>query len=182
MIRVVKRDGTEEAFEPLRLAAAMYRGMRGTKGTLYDAGQLAMAVEIYLDLSGRWRVTSAALFEMAVKVLRRVRLFAAAKKIEAHRARRAEARRRLCIRHDCGRLTRWDKSWLAAVARASWGLTRGAARVLAGQVEAELLAAAAGRWEVPRGEVCERLNRRVDEYGLADAVPAETGEAMTREA
>jgi len=184
-IRVVKRDGREEPFEVLRLAAAMHRGMRHTRGTLYDAGQLAMAIEIYLDRAERRRVTSAALFEMAVKVLRRVQLFAAAKAMETHRTRRAGTRRRLSIRHEGGRRTRWDKSWLSALASARWGLKATTARILAGHVEAELLTEAppdGAKWEATRDEVCERLDDCVAAYGLADAVPVERDEAMMREA
>jgi hypothetical protein len=184
-IRVVKRDGCEEPFEVLRLAAAMHRGMRHTRGTLYDAGQLAMAIEIYLDRTERRRVTSAAVFEMAVKVLRRVQLFAAAKALETHHLRRAERRRRLSVSHGGGRRTRWDKSWLAALAQARWGLWRSTARIVAGQVEDELLCQTppdGAGWEATRGELCERLDACVSAYGLADAVPVERDEAMMREA
>jgi len=80
-IRVVKRDGSDEPFDPHRLARSMWLGMRGTGRRFYDACQLAAAVEIYLSRSGWHVVSSAALYEMTVKVLRRARLDEAATEI-----------------------------------------------------------------------------------------------------
>ena len=80
-------------------------------------------------------------------------------------ARRQQVR----IQHSDGRVTYWDKTWLAQQARGSWDLSRLAARILAGYIEREVLDS--GAETVGRGAVLERLNATVAAYGLADAVP-----------
>ncbi len=169
-IRVLKRDGSEEGFDRLKLASAMWRSMRRTDGKYRDALELATAVEMFLDRRGRRRVASNVLFEMALKVLRRCRLTLAAGAMERHRWRRQKARAALRLRHGGGEVTEWEKAWLAEWARRSWLLTRTTARILAAEVEAELLAARRG--QVDRLEVLDMLDRHVAAYGLADAVPA----------
>lgn len=168
-IRVTKRDGSEEPFDRQKLTGAMWRAMEGRGGSFELAGRLAGAIETYLTCRRRAGTTSAALFEMTVKVLRAVRLCAACEAIEAHQAWRAARRRRLLISHDGPRMTLWDKSWLAEHARRSWHLSRPAARLLAGEVETALLARD-GR-VVSRREVVGLLNAQVAWFGLADAVP-----------
>ena len=168
-IRIAKRDGSTEAFDPGKLAGAVYRVMEPGKDSLVRSRHLALAVGLYLHRAGRGRVSSAAVFEMTVQALRSVGMSDSADCLEAHRHGRAAARGRLSVLHDGGQATLWDKGWLAELAQRGWFLSREAARVLAGQVEAELLAAAMP--SVTRHEVLERLNCRVAEYGLADAVP-----------
>ncbi len=168
-IRVIKRDGAEEAFDAAKLAGAIYRAMRQTSGRYYDACQLALAIEMYLDRSGWGRISSAAVLEMAVKVLRQSGLAAAGDRLDTRDRGRRARRRRLCIRHDNGKVTLWDKSWLSQLAERSWFLSRPTGRVLAGEIESQLLAAKAG--VVSRGDILNLLNERVAQYGLADAVP-----------
>jgi hypothetical protein len=170
-IRVCKRDGSDELFCAPKLAAGMARAMRETSGRYFDACQLALAVELYLDRNNRRRVSSTALFEMVVKVLHRAGLVRAADAMETCRAARAEARRHLCICHDGGQSTQWDKGWLSQLAQRSWFLSPVTARILAGEVERELLSRGPG--VVARRDVLDMLNQRVAEYGLADAVPVQ---------
>lgn len=168
-IRVIKRDGSEEPFDARKLAAAMARAMSRTDGQFHEACQLSEAIEIYVRRTG-WRcVPTAAVYEMTVKALCCSGLARASKAMEAHRDRRQAGRRALRIRHDDGKLTQWDKSWLGELARRSWFLSPTTGRFLAGRVEAELIARRAA--EVARYDVLEMLNRQVAEYGLADAVP-----------
>jgi hypothetical protein len=168
-VRVLKRDGTEEAFDPHKLAGAMFRAMRETEGRFYDAYQLAQALGMYLRRSRRRRISSAAIFEMAVKVLRRCRLGAAGEAMEAHRTERQVRRSRLHVCHDGDKLTLWDKNWLSQLAQRSWFLSPATGRILAAEIERSLLAARVTL--VARQEVVDMLNGRVAEYGLADAVP-----------
>ena len=168
-IRVIKSDSTEEPFDACKLAASMFRAMRGRRGRLYDAIQLAAAIGIYLERSSVRRVTSNHLSQLAVKVLHRCRLGEAAAAMEAFRQRRRIRRLQLVVRHEGGEVTMWDKGWLSSWAQSSWLLSRTTSRILAGQVERELLDGEA--IVISRPEVLDMLNRRVAEYGLADAVP-----------
>ena len=168
-VRVIKSDSTEEPFDARKLAASMFRAMQGRRGRLYDATQLSVAIGIYLKRSSLLTVTSDALSELAVKVLGRCRLSEAASAMEDFRQRRRIRRTRLAVRHEGGKVTMWDKGWLSSWAQSSWLLSRTTSRILAGQVERELLDGEA--IVVSRLDVLDMLNRRVAEYGLADAVP-----------
>ncbi len=143
--------------------------MRGTDGRFQDASELALAIRLYLERNKRCITSSTEIFEMAVKVLRRCRLDDAAGQMEAHRLSRADRRARLAVCHDDGRATCWDKAWLCEWARRSWLVSATTARILAGSVEDDMLAGGGG--VVSRADVLDRLNARVAEYGLADAVP-----------
>jgi len=165
----VKRDGSGDMFSPRKLALAMYRGMQNSEGRYADALDLAVAIQIYISRSGYVCISSAAIFEMAVKVLRRVRMADAAEAMEAHWQWREERRRAIRIVHAGGNVTMWDKSWLAEVARRSWHIMPSTARIIAGQIETSLLQSKHSEYD--RECLVEQLNARVAEYGLADAVP-----------
>ena len=167
-IRVVKRDGSEEDFDRRKLAGAMYRAMVASRGSFDDAGDLAWAIEVYLDRCGWWEATSTAIFEMAVKVLRRVTLPEAAAAMESHRIWRDQRRRRLGVRHDSGHLTQWDRNWVAQLACRSWRLSPATGRIIAAEVESAVLATQAV--EITRRQVVAHVNRLVGEFGLAEAV------------
>jgi len=177
MIRVIKRDGCEEAFDASKLAVAMYRAMLSTRGSFHEAGQLASAVRIYLWRTGVKRISSEAVMTMALKVLRAVGLSAAAGAMKAHAEWRRWRRGQVRIRHDCRRLTLCEKGWLGELARRNWNISRRAGRIIAAVVERELLA---GERDVLRREEIENLiNQRVSEFGLADAVPVAPGARAT---
>jgi len=168
-IQVCKSDSTEESFDVHKLAASMFSAMQGTRGRFYDATQLAIAIGIYLKRNSWLTVTSDTLAQLAVKVLNRCRLSEAGSAMADYRRNRRVRRRRLQVRHEGGRVTMWDKAWLSPWAQRSWLLSRTTGRILAGQVERELLGSDAV--EVSRLDVLDMLNRRVEEYGLVDAVP-----------
>lgn len=170
-VRVVKRDGSREFFNRSKLGVALWRGIQHTTGTYDHARQLAKAIELYLIRTDQRRISSAALFEMGMKVLRRVGLDEAGEVLEGHRAWRRLRRLRLKVRQEGGRMTFWDKSWLAEFIARSWHLSRATARILAGQIELELLAGPAR--VVDRQAVIDLLNDRVLQFGLADAVPVQ---------
>ncbi|MFW6133752.1 MAG: hypothetical protein ACOC8F_07630 [Planctomycetota bacterium] len=179
-IQVVKCGGELERFDAARFAAALHRAMRTAGQGRYDeARQLALAVKIYLQRSQRAYVPSAAVFEMGVRVLRRVGLHAAGEAMEVHRLWRRSRRARLRIVHAGGKRTLWDKDWLSELAQRTWGLARRTGRILADEVEAEMLAGlpagacgeGSGCREVSRDEVQQRLNRCVSAWGLAEPVP-----------
>jgi len=167
---VIKADGTEEAFCPGKLTGAMLHGMRDVGADrACEARQFALAIGIYLKRAGWKRISTAAVFEMTLRVLHSSALSAVARSLEDHRTRRGQARQQLRIRHEGGKVTLWDKGWLAELAQRSWFLTPTTGRILAGEIERDLLGFGAS--VVSRRDILDRLNARVAEYGLADAVP-----------
>ena len=168
-IRVLKRDGTDEPFETLKLAGMMWRGMQQTRGRFGDARDLAQAIAIHLTRTGQRRVTSEALFDMALRVLRRVRMGDAAAVLEKHRLWRQAQRSGLLLYHGPGRVTLWDKSWLCHHLDRAWKVSPATARVIAAAVEVELLTM--DEIIVTRQEVLARMNQAVSQFGLAEAVP-----------
>lgn len=167
-IRVLKRDGSIEAFDVWKLAGAMGRAMAAVGMGQENARQLARAIEIYICRSGRPAISSAAVLEMSLKVLGRVRLDEAAAAMESHNARRSARREQVRVRHQDGTVTYWDKTWLCQLARQSWQLSIAAARIIAGQVEAKVLDGA--ETLIERRVVLRHLNDAVSAFGLADAV------------
>jgi hypothetical protein len=166
---VMKRDGSLERFDKSKLAAALWKSMRGTTGRFVDARELALAIELYIQRL-RWPlVRSAALFEMALKVLRRVRLARAARSMERHRTARAQRRGDLQVDHGDGKVTLWDKTWLCEFTTRSWMLQPITGRIVAGLIEKEFLAGSVNL--ISRREIIDRVNTLVSELGLADAVP-----------
>lgn len=170
-IRVLKHDGQAERFDPLKLAASMWRAIEQTGGQFAHARELAGAIGLYLRENECKCISSSAIFEMSLTVLRRVQLTEAAGKLESHSFRRDLRRRTLRICHDSGKITAWSKGWLCELAQRIWNLSPSVARIIAGAIEEDLLACETK--VVSRREVLEMLNARVAEYGLADAVPVQ---------
>lgn len=171
MIRVIKRDGSEEPFDAPKLGAAVWRAM-GRAGGHVQASQLATVVQFYLARRSPDSVSSAAVFEMANKALRCVHLDDAADAMERYWRQRLIRRRVMRVVHDNGSVTLWDKRWVIELGRRLWRLSPVTARILAGKVERQLL----GRRQslLTRQEVLDALNTHVCQWGLADAVPVET--------
>lgn len=169
MIRVLKRDGTIEPFDTRKLAGAMWRAMRGTPGRYEDACQLALAMKIYIDRDTVKVVSSGAIFEMAVKVLRRVALAGAAETLRTHCGQTHAWRHVMRVQHYDGKVTYWDKAWLSELACKSWYLMPRTGRLIAAELEEQLRRA--NKEIVSRGELVEMVNRCVTELGLGDAVP-----------
>ena len=139
---------------------------------------LASAVEIYLCRRSARRVHSSAIFEMTVKVLRRVDLVKVADAMETYHIWRKTRRQDFRISHGGGKVSLCEKSWLGRLARQNWNLSPVATRIISSEVELELLQ---GRETlVPREVVVEMINARVSGYGLADAVPIQTWPAPTK--
>jgi hypothetical protein len=143
--------------------------MVASGGRYGDAFDLAMAIRIFLHRTGRERISSAAIFEMTVKVLRRVRMNRAAEAMEEHRAHRTERRMRMKLLGEDGTPVAWDKGLLAAMVERSWSVARGTARIIAGRAERKVLSGRSGL--VSRQALVDLLNEMVAQYGLADAVP-----------
>ncbi len=167
--RVRKRDGSLERFDSRKLAAAIWRAMRNPDDRYRDAWNLAEAIRIHLARKRVRTIAGGAIFEMTLRVLQRVRFDDAAEELAEQRYRRCAARARLRLRIG-ERTAPWDKTLLIRHARRRWRLSRSAARLLAGEVERDLLENAPGP-DLPDTEVLEALDRRVAEFGLADAVP-----------
>lgn len=169
MIRVLKRNGSSESFDSSKLTAALWRAVKPCGESHQRASALADAVLFYLARNESPCVSSAAIFEMCLKTLGHVNLSHAARLMQFHRFWRQSRRKNLRIRHDDQKLTLWDKGWLADVAQTSWNLSPTTCRILAADVEMQLLED--GRDELGRHYVIELMNDRVAAYGLADAVP-----------
>lgn len=168
-VRVIKRDGGVELFCEAKLAGAIWRAIQATGGRYRDANDLAQAIGIFLKRSGRRCVSSAVMLEMVLKVLNRAELAQAAQAMEAHRDWRAIRREQLRVLYADGKSACWDRRWLEELAVRSWNIDPTTARILAGQIENDLLCGQMS--SVSRQEVLDRLNTRMAELGLADAVP-----------
>jgi len=169
MVEVLKRDGSTEAFDPAKLGGVFRKGMHRLGIPSCNADDLGMAVEIYLQRTRQNVVSSSAVFEMSIKALRHVDMDDVAEVLELTHALRTARRRDLRVRQDDGRLTAWDKGWLANIGGRMWCLSPKCARIMAAEVEEELLED--DTVEVSRYEVLEMFNLCVFEFGLADAVP-----------
>lgn len=174
-IRVRKRDGGLEPFQALKLAGMMWRGMQRTRGGFRDARDLAEAVEIHLLRIGQHHVTSEAVFDMALRVLRKIRMGDAARVLENHRLWRQARRTGLLLYHGPGQVTLWNKGWLCEHLVSAWNLSPPTVRVIAAAVEADLLAL--DEIMVTREEVLARMNEAVSQFGLAEAMPVHNAES-----
>jgi hypothetical protein len=169
VLSVRKRDHRCEPFSADKLAGSMRRAMAGNPDALRQTAELSKAIEIYLRRQRKRIVSSAAVFEMTLKALRRVHQGPAAEVMEMHRSLRCSRRRLLRVSQEDGQITRWDKSWLAKLATTMWGVSNTTGRILAGDVEMELLPQEPTI--IPREKVLGILNDQVVAVGLADAVP-----------
>ena len=68
-IRILKRGGGVEDFDGLKLAAALWRTLGGGREGYHQSLYLSDAVRFYLVRGGRYCVSSAAIFEMCVRLL-----------------------------------------------------------------------------------------------------------------
>lgn len=168
-IMVLKRDGSGENFDVRKLAGTFWRVIAGTGRAYKDAQALAIAVEFYLQQRHSRCVSSAAVLEMSLKVLRRVGLDSCACKLEHAHASRCSLRRRLMVMHDAGRVTSWNKNWLVNLTCSCWDVSRTTGRIVAGEIEARLLGAPSE--VVPRLTVMKMMNASMESLGLAQAVP-----------
>jgi hypothetical protein len=169
-IEVIKRGESREVFSRSKLAAVLWKGMWAAGlGSYDDAREIAHAIEIFLRRRKRWAIESSAIFDMATKSLRRVRMGEAAEMIELHNTLRTVRRRLLRVRHDDGAVTQWDKAWLVELGRRMWHINTETARILAGMTELEILCQQ--EQTLPRQQIIDEFNIRVAQFGLADAVP-----------
>jgi len=182
-IWVLKRNETIEAFDRQKFRGCLFRALRGGRRDAHWAGALAHAVECFLRRRRVRCLSSAAVLEMAVVALASVGRTASARNLEARHAARLKMRQRLTVRHGSGVRTAWSKDWLVRRAAAEWGLGRTGARVLAGQIEQNLIARD-GR-EVSRARVVQMLAQYVSAYGLTSrqaTAGAEADDAPARQA
>lgn len=163
-IRVLKRAGTTEGFCAERFRSCLWRVMQPFGGRFQQADALADAVVLYLRRAGCRIVTTRALLEMALRVLRKTDHGPAADALAArHRWRRA-ARRRLLVAHENGRQCPWERHWVTQQIQRRWAVTRSAALAISADIEHELLA---GESPVRRQTVLDLIDERVENYGLA---------------
>ena len=165
---VVKRDGTKEPFDALRVRGCLLRVIDPEEASFAHADALAWAIRCYLRRRRIRCVSSAALLEMLLSVLRGVGMADSAGRLEAHYAARARFRSRLRVDHGEA-CTAWSKQWLVEHARRQWALPRPVARILAGRIEFELMERQTDR--VARGELMEMLASEVAAWGLIAACP-----------
>lgn len=170
-LQVRKRDGNIEPFDRARLAGVIASAAVKTGGSWQEANDLAEAIELYIRRSNQNLVSSAAIFEMVLKSLNRIGLGGAAQRLDVNARLRNVGRRLLRVSYDSSRNTLWDKSWLAEIAQRSWGVSWRTARILAGEVETDIIVKGASK--VTRSEIVDMLNAKVSQFGLGDAVPVD---------
>lgn len=171
-ILVLKRDGTAERFDHHKLRGCMLRAMRAADEDTHVGEALARAVGCYLLRRGIRCVSSGAVLEMVLTVLRVAGLDEAKARLEQRHAARLALRGGLRLHHDNGVCTAWSKQWLVQQGRSQWGLGRPTARILAGQVEQALMRRR-GR-DVSRSDAIRMLARSAAAYGLVTTAPAAT--------
>ena len=162
---MLKRDGGAEAFDRAKLRGCLLRVLPAGRADVYFADALAEGIACYLRRGGVRCVSSAAILEMVLTVLRAVGMGAPTAALERRHAARLALRATLVIRHDRGRRTAWSKDWLVRQACSRWGLGRTAARIVAGQIEQSLLRRPPR--DLSRSAVMKMLTARVADYGLA---------------
>ncbi|MBT3278217.1 MAG: hypothetical protein HN909_08095 [Phycisphaerales bacterium] len=168
-IEVSKRDGSVEPFCEQKLSGAMWRSLQITTGDYHMALELSRAIGLFLQRQATDRVDSVVLFELALKALRRIRRGDAAERMELFHTLRSVRRRLVDVHHPCGEITRWDKGWCAKLAVSMWGLQITTGRQIASEIELELLDNQ--HITVDRSFVVDRINEKVSEFGLAEAMP-----------
>jgi hypothetical protein len=166
---VLKRDGSSEDFDVRKLASVLWRVLAPQRRKYKDAVALATAVEFYLQHRHSRCVSSAAVLEMSLRVLRRVGLEKSACSLEQSHVDRCSKRRRLHVRHDGGRMTSWDKNWLVNLTCRVWDVSRSTGRLVAGEIEHRLLES--GCTVIARQAIVNQMNAGMESLGLADAVP-----------
>lgn len=168
-ISVVKRDGSIEPFDRLKLRGCLLRVLPSGSEEYYLSEALSAAIECYLRRLGRRCVSSPALLEMTLQALCSANQDPSALRLEHRHRRRLEMRSALQVRHGHSR-TAWSKQWLAQLAAARWELSRPAARIVAGDVEERLLARP--RRHLSRKAVLGMLDEAMQAYGLAETPAA----------
>ena len=169
MTHVLKTGGFREPFDPAKLTASLWRGLKPVGGDHRIAEKITEALCLHLKRSERDEISSDEIFSLSAKALRRIRRGEAAELLELHRSLRAARRRRMVVRHENGSRIAWKKDWLASLAVRMWGLSPRTGRILAATVEQHLLMP--DESQIARDEVIEMLNETVAQFGLADAVP-----------
>ncbi len=168
-IDVIKRDGSREPFRVEKLAAVLWRvGMQ--HGREYsESFDQACAIRIYLKRTDEREISSAELLGLVFKAMYRMKLPEGVVLVGLHSSLRSRHRNAMRVIHGNGSCVAWDKSWLAQVAERMWNISPTVSRIIAGEVEADLLEHECAL--VRRDVVIEILNTKVSEFGLAEAVP-----------
>lgn len=166
-IMVVKRDGSVEPFDLYKLAASVWRVSRSSGRTCKEAIDLSRGIELYLVRRLHLRVDTSLLSRLLRKVMVHAG-FAGTTALQLHTHIRRQRRTELFIAHRGGRRIAWDKTWLARMVENTWDVSRPVARIIAGEVEMELLESS--RKMFSRRELVAMVNDRVSAFGLADAV------------
>ena len=169
-IVVVKKDGFKEPFDQGKLASSIWKGISRTGRNYRDAMALSRAIFVYLQRKAVAEVSSHEVGVLMLRALKKVGMGDGGVVIELHSILRNEHRSEFVVIHTNGSSTTWDKSWVALLVSQMWHISRNVARIIAGEIEMELLEQN-GRM-IHRDEVVARLNDKVSQYGLADAVPA----------
>jgi hypothetical protein len=173
MVLVVKRGGGTEPFKLEKLRRCFWQALGG-EGCLFQSAQcLAQAVGIYLRREDRWRISSRALLEIAMRALRQTGYEDAASQLEGYHRRRLGARRRLKVTQAPrpGELAasemwtfRWDRDWVTRQIEQRWAVGRPAAAVISADIESELLE---NKSHIDRQALLDLIDERVEHYGLA---------------
>jgi hypothetical protein len=173
MVLVVKRGGGTEPFSPEKLRRCFWRALGGETDLFQSAECLSQAVGIYLKRENRWRISSRALLEIAIRALRQTGHDQAAKDLELHHRDRLGARRQLKVTqaaqpgesNSTNTWTfRWDRDWVTRQIEQRWQVSRTAAAVISADIEEELLST---QTQIDRQALLDLIDERVDHFGLA---------------
>lgn len=168
-IHVVKRDGTRELLDRRKLRLSLWRAMQHHGSHFSQAECLSQAVQTYLTRSRCRTVSSRALFEMVVRVLRQTGHEPAAETLERHQRQRSAARRRVYVLDSAGRRRPWSRSWVAREVMQRWALSHAAGRAISAEVERQVLTDGTGHAsrQLSADHVLDRADQLVEEFGLA---------------
>lgn len=164
-ICVLKRNGTSEPFDRFKLRGCLLGLLKSLGADPWHGEILSAAVGQYLHRRRVRCITSAALLEMVLTTLRISGLAEVASELERRHAARLSMRSRLVLDHGMGVRTVWSKDWLVRRLCSRWRLGLAAARILAGEIELELLGQSLD--VIRRQDVEAMLTDRVVACGLA---------------
>lgn len=168
-VRVVKRDGTVETFEPAKLRRCLAIGMKACDHRAGLANDLVRAMEMHLrDCSAGRALKSDYIFRCARTVLRETGLPEVAKVLDSFRRHRATCREQVRVfseKREDQSLKKWRKTCLVNTLVRDFGVSGSTARVLAGEVEQRVLMLGYGA--VSTGLISELIRTELRCWGLS---------------
>jgi len=169
-VRVLKRDGSVEAFEPSKLRRCLAAAMSDCQHDARLAEALVQAVLIHLrELDPGRPASTEYVFRCCQTILAETGLGEVAEALAQHRRQRAARRERLSVTGPAPtgrRAARWRKEALVQTLLRRCGLRRPVARIVAAEVERRVFAL--GYHVVSTGLIRELLRSELLAWGLCE--------------